>query len=444
MLTLKKIKYFLILFIVLIVSGCGSKLPDCGNSKTIDLLTEIYFDKVGLADSDEIKLGLLPKQIIIENIETLKKDKELSRNTCQAIIKWKLSDNAKKLLDVLFEPNNTNILSLSLGAIALDNSMTTMMGGIADLAGKGKEMAEAMEKEKEKLVRAQYEKMLCEKDNSEAIKMARLIRGNLDRVANASPTQISDGVITLNSKRNDYTVRLSEDKKSKKDFIVETRFNEKSIELIQNIEGLEFINREGKKRIAEFQKTPSPPCPAKSDTSHSPAEAPMASLKEDTSPAGTPRTEIPAEAPRAEAPKAETPSSLKPVAGFYLDKLKQCKIFTPSILDKSGEWSGECKNGFGSGKGILKTFFKDQPSAVIEGSLVEGKMQGVVKYEGRDGKYEGEYRNSLPNGQGILTKPNGVKFIGIFKNGFPDGEVKVNAPSGNQEIQFWADGKRIK
>ena len=38
-----------------------------------------------------------------------------------------------------------------------------------------------------------------------------------------------------------------------------------------------------------------------------------------------------------------------------------------------------------------------------------------------DWKYEGEIKNGIPNGHGILTTPVGYKYIGDHKNGLPHG-----------------------
>lgn len=150
------------------------------------------------------------------------------------------------------------------------------------------------------------------------------------------------------------------------------------------------------------------------------------------------------EAPSAEAPSAEAPTST-PQTGYYLDKLKNCKIYTPSIENKSGEWSGECKGGYGHGKGVLKIFLKNEHIATYEGSLLEGKIHGYGKYDGPDGVYVGEWSENYRSGAGKFVKKNGVTFEGNFKKGFPDGEVKVSGlSSGKSEVQTWADGKRLK
>lgn len=158
-----------------------------------------------------------------------------------------------------------------------------------------------------------------------------------------------------------------------------------------------------------------------------------------------PVTEDNDQKPKLEAPSAEAPSAEAPKTGYYLDKLKNCKIYTPSIEDKSGEWSGECKSGYGHGKGVLKIFLKNEHIATYEGSLLEGKIHGYGKYDGPDGVYVGGWSENYRSGSGKFINKNGVTFEGNFKKGFPDGEVKVSGLSGGkQEVQVWADGKRTK
>jgi hypothetical protein len=68
-----------------------------------------------------------------------------------------------------------------------------------------------------------------------------------------------------------------------------------------------------------------------------------------------------------------------------------CKVLK---LEISGKYQGQCKKGLADGKGIA---------------------QGIHKYEGR-------FRNGLPNGQGKYTWANGDTYFGNWKDGVKNGE----------------------
>jgi hypothetical protein len=57
-------------------------------------------------------------------------------------------------------------------------------------------------------------------------------------------------------------------------------------------------------------------------------------------------------------------------------------------------------------------------------------MDGQGKMFFPDGrKYEGEYKDGLPNGQGIVISPEGKKYEGEFKNG----EIVGRIVNGEQQ-----------
>ena len=68
-----------------------------------------------------------------------------------------------------------------------------------------------------------------------------------------------------------------------------------------------------------------------------------------------------------------------------------CKIWNPQpAADESVTWSGDCKDGFASGKGILRWTENGKPDVV----------------------FEGEYANGKRNGHGVLTTPEGERIEG--------------------------------
>ncbi len=74
---------------------------------------------------------------------------------------------------------------------------------------------------------------------------------------------------------------------------------------------------------------------------------------------------------------------------------KPCKVWNPQPQpDESVTWSGPCKDGFASGKGILLWTENGKP----------------------DVKFDGEYANGKRNGHGVLIAPDGKRIEGEWVN----------------------------
>ena len=54
--------------------------------------------------------------------------------------------------------------------------------------------------------------------------------------------------------------------------------------------------------------------------------------------------------------------------------------------------------------------------------------------------YKGDVVNGIPNGVGILTSPNGSKYIGEFKGGRPNGQGKDTWSDGTKYVGEFKDG----
>ena len=75
--------------------------------------------------------------------------------------------------------------------------------------------------------------------------------------------------------------------------------------------------------------------------------------------------------------------------------------------------------------------------------LYTEKWEGLKTEKNIDyAKYEGEIKNGLPNGQGILTRSNGEKYEGEFKDGKSDGQGTTTYPNGEKYVGELKDGKR--
>jgi hypothetical protein len=70
---------------------------------------------------------------------------------------------------------------------------------------------------------------------------------------------------------------------------------------------------------------------------------------------------------------------------------KKCKIWNPIPKpNESVTWSGPCKNGFASGKGVLRWTEDGKP----------------------DVEFDGEYANGKRNGHGVMITPDGQRAEG--------------------------------
>lgn len=86
----------------------------------------------------------------------------------------------------------------------------------------------------------------------------------------------------------------------------------------------------------------------------------------------------------------------KPKPDWITTTNQPCKVWNPEPQpDESVTWSGDCKDGFATGKGILRWTENGKP----------------------DEAFDGEMRNGKPNGHGVLTTPEGDRVEGVWVDG---------------------------
>jgi hypothetical protein len=84
--------------------------------------------------------------------------------------------------------------------------------------------------------------------------------------------------------------------------------------------------------------------------------------------------------------------------GWITATNQPCKIWNPAPQsNESVTWSGACKDGFASGKGVLHWTENGKPDAV----------------------FDGEYANGKRNGTGVLTLPDGQRMEGVWSEDEP-------------------------
>ena len=81
-----------------------------------------------------------------------------------------------------------------------------------------------------------------------------------------------------------------------------------------------------------------------------------------------------------------------------------------------------------------------------QGVLFLGKVNGESEWlknddEDTDGKYLGEIRNGVPEGQGTLTSSNGEKYEGEWKEGEKHGQGTLTFPDGQKYVGEFHEGQ---
>jgi hypothetical protein len=72
---------------------------------------------------------------------------------------------------------------------------------------------------------------------------------------------------------------------------------------------------------------------------------------------------------------------------------QSCKLWNPEPQpDESVTWSGDCKDGLATGKGVLRWTENGKPDVV----------------------FEGEYRDGKRNGPGVMITPDGDRLEGVW------------------------------
>lgn len=111
-----------------------------------------------------------------------------------------------------------------------------------------------------------------------------------------------------------------------------------------------------------------------------------------------------------------------------------------SISSMGEIFEGEFANNERQGSGLLIETNGD----VFLGEFAGGLRSGLGRYDGAAGIYEGQFSDDVPNGFGTFTSTDGSVYQGKFVNSDPDGEVLVTLANGDQLIETWNDGGKVK
>ena len=108
-----------------------------------------------------------------------------------------------------------------------------------------------------------------------------------------------------------------------------------------------------------------------------------------------PKSAIPLTALLLLASSAMAQNGVPPRADWITATNQACKIGNPMPQpNESVTWSGECKDGYASGEGVLR--WTENGKADVE--------------------YRGRYANGKRNGHGVIIDPDGKRFEGDWVN----------------------------
>jgi len=118
------------------------------------------------------------------------------------------------------------------------------------------------------------------------------------------------------------------------------------------------------------------------------------------------------------------PAFAQPKKGEWITDAKSgCKVWTSvPQLDYGISWSGNCRDGLATGRGVLQWFQagKQLSHADCEMAEARSRVRTVVHYTNVN-RYEGKFRDNRYHGHGALQYVNGMHYDGEFRHGLPNG-----------------------
>ncbi len=118
-----------------------------------------------------------------------------------------------------------------------------------------------------------------------------------------------------------------------------------------------------------------------------------------------------------------------------------CRIANP--FPQPGEsvtWSGGCKNGLADGEGMMQWFIDGKPLDRYEGTLKDGWAEGKGTLMREGGRYSGDWKHSMQDGEGRYDAPDGSWYEGQWKEGQPHGSGRYRTSDGRTITGIWEDG----
>lgn len=120
-----------------------------------------------------------------------------------------------------------------------------------------------------------------------------------------------------------------------------------------------------------------------------------------------------------------------------------CRVFNPHPQpDEKVTWTGECKDGYADGNGILEWYVQGKFHSRYEGRMEKGRAHGSGVYSfSSNARYEGGFKNGKRDGKGVMINPDGIKIAAAFADDDVIGEVEATFPKGSWYRGGWKNGK---
>jgi len=114
-----------------------------------------------------------------------------------------------------------------------------------------------------------------------------------------------------------------------------------------------------------------------------------------------------------------SPSHAQSYFGRWIADAQGCKFWDPApMAGETVHWSGRCEGGYAQGHGTLTWYAKGLLYETDVADFAHGRLNGhgVLSFTSGQ-KFDGEFRDQMPNGFGTLTINDGEIFSGQWVQG---------------------------
>ena len=127
---------------------------------------------------------------------------------------------------------------------------------------------------------------------------------------------------------------------------------------------------------------------------------------------------------------------------FEYDKTKKIDhgtVYKTKVYD-DGKYIGEFKNNLREGNGTMLWF----DGARYEGSWKKDKTEGKgIIYYNDGARYEGDFKNNKVEGRGIMYLSDGSRYEGEFKDGNMEGKGIIYDLNGDREMGDFLNNEKV-
>lgn len=124
---------------------------------------------------------------------------------------------------------------------------------------------------------------------------------------------------------------------------------------------------------------------------------------------------------------------------WLTDSSTGCRVWNPfPQFDETVMWKGPCVDGFVHGRGTLRWFISGKLFGTDEGEFRRGKLNGFGVLAFTNGmRFEGNFEDHQPHGQGTLRTEDGQVYSGQWSHGcFLDGNRKKAFGVAPEDCEF--------